>query len=119
MNYTVNCIMVFHEADKAQDLYDKLSPYYIQNLDTRRGVFYQQPYTDTNNNTYTLLVFLATFSNESTRDTVWNIMKNSKQYCWLEGDGVENQIIQRFDTDSPTFGDEPHNQEKDHWGVDY
>lgn len=117
-NYTTNCNLFITDAQKAQELYDYLLIVYPNNIDPRRGTMYNNPFYDVNGNAYTIVSFWATFANQQQRDEIWNTIKTYKQYCWLEGDNVEAQIIQKFDTGSPTFGSPLYNIVFDRWGMD-
>lgn len=120
INYSVNCVMVFPIANynKAQELFTYLSSYYGLNLDSIRGKCYQINYYDTYANQYTMIVFRVTVASEILRNEIWNTMQSYKQYCWI-GDDSENQVIQKYDTSSPTYGSPLYNINYDHWGVDY
>jgi hypothetical protein len=115
-NYTVNCILVVTDIIKGEEIYAFLQEHYTNNIDLARGKCWLQDRIINEDYSVKFIGFWATFKSELERDLVYNTINSYKQYC-LMGNNVEYQIIQKLDTDSPTFGSPISNIIKEEWGM--
>ncbi|HEY9060954.1 MAG TPA: hypothetical protein VIO64_10710 [Pseudobacteroides sp.] len=118
ISYTVNCYMFFlkeHE-DKANELYNILSPNYALNLDNLGRGRNDINTVYVGETEYIFINFWSTFADKDLRDELLGIIKGYKQYCW-SSDFAEYQRIQAFDTYSKTFGSPLDIAYSDEWGM--
>lgn len=120
MSYVSRCVLFFlgEFSENAQIFYEYINSIYSTHLDNRRDYIYINSNTNINGNAYILIACAMTYSSEAFRDQVWDIMNNNKQYCWQEGEFIENQFIEKYNTGSPTYGSPIYNINRDQWGMD-
>jgi hypothetical protein len=119
INYTVNCQLVILDVAKAEELNNYLATKMPLNIDNLgRSMLWMWDYYQSGDIPIgKQMGFWETVVSQSERDEIWETIKTYKQYCLL-GDNIEAQIIQKFDTGSPTFGSPLYNIVFDKWGMD-
>jgi hypothetical protein len=120
INYTVNCNIVVLDMAKGDELFTFLQQHFGNNIDQFRGNCCSQDvwpsYGLGNTELAKFISFWATYSNQEERNLIYDTINSNKQYC-LFGEDVTYQIIQKFDTGSPTFGSPLYNIVTDQWGI--